>query len=439
MSQEKGGEGQESPGQGGGGGGEAAGKALQGAKKGAQAAVDIGRAAAGDPTSIAKVVVNYVLPVVAFLGIMAFLATFILIAMIAGGGAQKAAAASCGINGPVPANQMEAILLTIRTRESGNDYSAENQNGSASGAYQFIDSTWNGYGGYNHASDAPPSIQDEKATLMVSSVLSSHTVEFVPLVWYLGHIPSQAEMDVVPGGGNRLTPRQYQTEWMKTYNEIVATMPTSPSSTTATTAPPNVNVAYANDSGPVLAYAGGFVGSYFSQGPPPPSTAAPTTVSAAEAAAGCDTPAGAAGTWDEATQTGTEPGPNGQTIPIAMVPGIGRMNKSAAGAATAMLQAAAADGVTLTGSSYRSYAQQIALRKKHCGTSHYAIYEMPSSSCSPPTARPGSSQHELGLAIDFKNCSSRSTACYQWLKSHAAAYGFHNLPSEAWHWSTTGR
>lgn len=55
--------------------------------------------------------------------------------------------AVCGI----AAGPMEVILATIRTLESGGDYTAEAHGASASGAYQFVDGTWNGYGGYNHA------------------------------------------------------------------------------------------------------------------------------------------------------------------------------------------------------------------------------------------------------------------------------------------------
>jgi hypothetical protein len=68
---------------------------------------------------------------------------------------------------------------------------------------------------------------------------------------------------------------------------------------------------------------------------------------------------------------------------------------------------------------------------------------MPSSQCSPPTARPGTSMHELGLAIDF-SCNgtlirNRASACHQWLADHAASYGLHPLVCEPWHWSSNGR
>lgn len=126
-------------------------------------------------------------------------------------------------------------------------------------------------------------------------------------------------------------------------------------------------------------------------------------------------------------------------VDLVEVPGIGPTNASWAPQVQAMLAAAADDGVTLTGSSYRSSAQQISLRQAHCGTSYYAVFEMPPSLCSPPTARPGSSNHELGLAIDFENCTSRASACYEWLAANASTYGLHPLSSEPWHWSIDGR
>jgi LAS superfamily LD-carboxypeptidase LdcB len=95
----------------------------------------------------------------------------------------------------------------------------------------------------------------------------------------------------------------------------------------------------------------------------------------------------------------------------------------------------------MCGGGYRDPAQQVALRRAHCGSSDYAIYQAPSSACSPPTARPGTSMHEQGLAIDVTcggGAISRGSACFGWLQGHAAGYGLHNLPSEPWHWSTDG-
>jgi LAS superfamily LD-carboxypeptidase LdcB len=108
-----------------------------------------------------------------------------------------------------------------------------------------------------------------------------------------------------------------------------------------------------------------------------------------------------------------------------------------------MLDAAAADGIQLAGWGYRDHSAQIRLRRSHCGTSNYAVYHMPSSRCRPPTARPGASMHEQGKAIDFtyngRTIGTRSSPAFQWLAANAGSYGFRNLPSEPWHWSTNGR
>lgn len=108
----------------------------------------------------------------------------------------------------------------------------------------------------------------------------------------------------------------------------------------------------------------------------------------------------------------------------------------------ALLVAADADGLSLSGGGFRDPQRQIELRKKNCGTSDFAIYEMPASQCNPPTARPGQSQHEVGLAIDFTNngrlVTTRNDPAFVWLATNAGRFGFINLPSEPWHFSTTG-
>lgn len=47
--------------------------------------------------------------------------------------------------------------------ESGGNIRAENPHSTASGKWQFLDSTWAGHGGYARAKDAPESVQDERA------------------------------------------------------------------------------------------------------------------------------------------------------------------------------------------------------------------------------------------------------------------------------------
>jgi len=130
------------------------------------------------------------------------------------------------------------------------------------------------------------------------------------------------------------------------------------------------------------------------------------------------------------------PSGSGGGVKLCTVGGI-TVNCQISSQLQSMLSAAAADGVSLSGGGYRDPGEQIALRQQHCGSSNYAIYDMPSGQCHPPTAKPGSSQHEVGLAIDFSNCR-RGSACFRWLSSNANSYGFFNLPSESWHWSING-
>lgn len=111
----------------------------------------------------------------------------------------------------------------------------------------------------------------------------------------------------------------------------------------------------------------------------------------------------------------------------------------------ALLRHAADDKINFGGYGYRSYTRQVELRRQNCGPRYFDVYIEPSGECSPPTATPGRSMHEKGLAIDFHRkradgsiAAIAGTEAFTWLKRNAATYGLYNLPSEPWHWSTTG-
>jgi peptidoglycan hydrolase-like protein with peptidoglycan-binding domain len=133
----------------------------------------------------------------------------------------------------------------------------------------------------------------------------------------------------------------------------------------------------------------------------------------------------------------------GGTIDTVLVRGV-RVARQIAPQVESLLAAAERDGVRLSGGGFRTRDQQIALRIAHCGgNTHYNIYEKPSSQCSPPTAPPGYSNHEKGLAIDFtyngQGIETHSNPGYIWLANNAEKYGLYNLPSEPWHWSVNGK
>lgn len=116
-------------------------------------------------------------------------------------------------------NQIANILATIRYMESRGDYTAPPNRGNASGAYQFIASTWNNYGGYAHAYLAPPEVQDARAAEDVERFLTqwNNDVSMIPVMWYYPRAAREPElMDIVPvpSAGNVLTVREYQLRWL---------------------------------------------------------------------------------------------------------------------------------------------------------------------------------------------------------------------------------
>jgi peptidoglycan hydrolase-like protein with peptidoglycan-binding domain len=157
----------------------------------------------------------------------------------------------------------------------------------------------------------------------------------------------------------------------------------------------------------------------------------PKTEAALRAAGASSPPSGSS------TPSGTTASPD-----IVKVRGI-LVARQIAPQVEALLTAAAAEGIPLAGWGYRSTERQIELRRKHCGPTQYDIWQKPSRQCIPPTATPGRSMHEKGLAIDFtyngSGINSRDNPGYQWLANNAARFGLKNLPSEPWHWSVNGK
>ena len=152
-----------------------------------------------------------------------FMLGLLAAAAVAGGSVTNP---TCGTNGGVVYDgDLGRILATIRHFESRGDYNVRASQGTASGAYQFLDSSWSNYGGYPSAWMAPPEVQDAKAAEWVTIILTNHPndVSSVPVTWYIGHVPAgdSAEWDTIPYPqfGNVLTPREYQTRWLTYYND----------------------------------------------------------------------------------------------------------------------------------------------------------------------------------------------------------------------------
>jgi len=131
---------------------------------------------------------------------------------------------------------------------------------------------------------------------------------------------------------------------------------------------------------------------------------------------------------DESTNNGNPyyiEGANGKAIVAASVSQVWKN----------LIDAAAADGVTLTAnSSFRTNAHQQVLWDNNPNPQF--------------VAHPGYSNHQIGSAIDFGGihvpsagatcangrATSPNDSMWVWLKAHASSYGVKQLATESWHW-----
>ncbi|HEX6685134.1 MAG TPA: transglycosylase SLT domain-containing protein [Candidatus Limnocylindrales bacterium] len=89
------------------------------------------------------------------------------------------------------ADALGKFMAAIRSVESGGDYNAQSPwnpgYGRATGAYQFLDSTWGNYKGYKRAMDAPREVQDERARQMMAGYYKQFgSWQLVAVAWHGG-------------------------------------------------------------------------------------------------------------------------------------------------------------------------------------------------------------------------------------------------------------
>ena len=319
----------------------------------------------------------------------------------------------------------DVALATIRQVESGNSYAAINTGGAgntnwATGAYQFLDSTWNNYGGFSRAYLAPPDVQDARALEYVRSIMKSRgaLVINIPYSWYYPAVfkdPTLLDKVPSPEQGNKLTIRQYGQKWVQVYiskyQELRGHSP--------------VGAAQASTSS-------GLVGNAVSA-----ASAAASNVAAAVAdVAGVRYPIPAGVQlleYDKCQWGGYENGkiPTGGNG-LRYSTHSGYMHPVASLAWDELWEAAKTAGLDLGGGSYRSYDQEAQMAGKG-------------------GIVPGTSIHGWGLAIDINILSNghfHTTSDvwgsdeYLWLKANAYKYGYGHprwalqgaSKPEPWHW-----
>jgi len=122
------------------------------------------------------------------------------------------------------------------------------------------------------------------------------------------------------------------------------------------------------------------------------------------------------------------------------------LRRAAATALDEMAKAARADGVTLVASStYRSYEYQTQVYNRN-------VREMGQTAADRESARPGHSQHQTGLVVDFGSIddSFATTAAGRWMAANASRFGWSlSFPDgyeavtgyrwESWHYRYVGK
>ena len=116
---------------------------------------------------------------------------------------------------------------------------------------------------------------------------------------------------------------------------------------------------------------------------------------------------------------------NGRVPAAALTPiaqGGHRLYAPAAAAWDSLVAAAAADGVSIRiTDSYRSYDQQVDLANRKGLYSQGGL-----------AARPGTSNHGWGLAVDTDVNDARTL---DWIRTNGPRFGFvEAVPREPWHW-----
>jgi muramidase (phage lysozyme) len=122
------------------------------------------------------------------------------------------------------------IMATIRTHESQGNYTAQAQGSTASGAYQFLDSSWKelskkyGIGTeYNRAKEAPREVQDAVAAKFVEEILKNNNndVRAVFKTWYTGNAKGNISKEAM-AKNNNLTADQMADQFEAIYRKIQA-------------------------------------------------------------------------------------------------------------------------------------------------------------------------------------------------------------------------